>query len=113
MILQTARMIVSEFMHVVNPWRHAAVGSQVLVNPGAFGLGLSGSDDHEREELFGPLWFAVPKKRVSVWHIDHARLHVYMHALICFSRLCADHLVELRSPMYLPVSAFWTAIRVP
>ncbi|CAM9225122.1 unnamed protein product [Laminaria digitata] len=66
MILQTARMIVSEFMHVVNPWRHAAVGSQVLVNPGAFGLGLSGSDDHEREELFGPLWFAVPKKRVPI-----------------------------------------------
>ena len=68
MVLQTARMIVSEFMHVVNPWRHAAVGSQLLVNPGGMGLarvGLTGSDDHEQEDLFGPLWFAVPKKRVS------------------------------------------------
>lgn len=72
MVLQTARMIVSEFMHVVNPWRHAAAGSHLLVNPGGWGLaglGLTGSDYHEREELFGPLWFAVPKKRVSLYLI--------------------------------------------
>lgn len=88
MVLQTARMIVSEFLHVVNPWRHAAAASQlsqVLVNPGGWGLGgvgLTGSDDHEREGLFGPLWFAVPKKRVSLWHIDHARLRLCMDALL-------------------------------
>lgn len=70
MVLQTARLLLSELLHVINPRKHVAVGSQLLVNPGGLGLGgvglSGGSDDHEREELFGPLWFAVPKKRVRL-----------------------------------------------
>lgn len=44
------------------------MGGSVLANQGAWGLagvGPAGCDNRESDELFGPLWFAVPKKRVS------------------------------------------------
>jgi len=69
MVLQLARMLLSEFVHVVRPWRNAALGGRVLANQEALGLAGVGSagcnDGRESADLFGPLWFAVPKKRVS------------------------------------------------
>lgn len=62
MILQLARAVVSELVHIVRPWRHAAAGQMVL-NTGSLGLDATGEDNHN---IFGPLWFAVPKKRVRV-----------------------------------------------
>lgn len=67
MVLQTARTFLSELAHVIRPWTHAPAGSQ-LVNLGGLGLADVGSvtsNDHVTEDLFGPVWFAVPKKRVS------------------------------------------------
>ena len=65
------RTMLSEIMHTVNPWRHIAAGNQLLANPGwdmgMAGVGLAGArDDNDREDVFGPLWFAVPKKRVRL-----------------------------------------------
>lgn len=59
----------SEFVHLVGPRRNAAFGGRgVLANKGGWelaGVGSAGCDERESEDLFGPLWFAVPKKRVS------------------------------------------------
>lgn len=61
-------MLLSEFVHVVSPWRHAPIGGRVVANQGVLGLagiGSTGHDGRGSEDHFGPLWFAVPKKRVS------------------------------------------------
>ena len=68
MVLQMARMLLSEFVHVVSPWRHAPMGGSLVAQHGVWGLagvGSAGCDSRESDDLFGPLWFAVPKKRVS------------------------------------------------
>lgn len=67
MVLQMARMLLSEFVHVVSPSRHAPMGGSVLTNQRGLEVAdiASAGFDGEREDLFGPLWFAVPKKRVS------------------------------------------------
>lgn len=44
------------------------MGGSLVAHHGAWGLagvGSAGCDSRESHELFGPLWFAVPKKRVS------------------------------------------------
>lgn len=87
MVPHVVRTMLSEFLHVVNPWRHLAVGSQLLVNHGDLaltGVGLAEADGDGREGPFAPLWFAVPKKRVSLPHI-------YIDFLACnwfICRLC-------------------------
>ena len=44
------------------------MGGSLVAQHGAGGLagvGSAGCDSRESDDLFGPLWFAVPKKRVS------------------------------------------------
>lgn len=63
-----ARVLLSEIVHVVSPWRHAPVSGSLVAHQRDWGLagGVSaGCDTRESDDLFGPLWFAVPKKRVS------------------------------------------------
>lgn len=70
MVLNLVRTMVSDVLHIVNPcslWRNAAAGIQMLGNPSGLnlaGAGLAEVDGYQREEIFGPIWFAVPKKRV-------------------------------------------------
>lgn len=68
MVLRMVRVLLNEIVQVVSPWRRAPVGGNVLANQGGVGfagVGSAGCDGHESEDLLGPLWFAVPKKRVS------------------------------------------------
>lgn len=64
MALQIARMLLSEIVNVVSP---ASFGRNVVVNQGGLaltGIRSAGFDDNQGGDIFGPLWFAVPKKRV-------------------------------------------------
>lgn len=85
MVLAMVRMVLLDATNaILNPWRklvtqhlQAFPGLTLgIVEPSAdVGLaGTGGSVDDNREDPFGPFWFAVPKKRV--------RQH-------CFS--CAPH----------------------
>lgn len=71
MVFPQIRTMLAEIVHTVNIGRHAVAGS-MLLNP--YGVGLSGFGGDaavapvEQEDMFGSLWFAVPKKRVSRWH---------------------------------------------
>lgn len=75
MVFPQIRTMLAEIVHTVNPWRHAAAGSTLLTN--SYGVGLSGFGGDaavaplEQEDIFGSLWFAVPKKRVSRWYYSH------------------------------------------
>lgn len=62
--------MLAEIVHTVNLGRHVAAGSMLLLNPYSVGLNGFGGDAAvaplEQEDIFGSLWFAVPKKRVSL-----------------------------------------------
>ncbi len=99
MVLQLARTLLSEFAHAVRPWRNGALGGRVLANQEAWqlaGVGSAGCDGRESEDLFGPLWFAVPKKRVS-WACGRA--HAGADGSCYLSRSTG------RDPMYMYLHA--------
>ncbi|CAN0067159.1 unnamed protein product [Hapterophycus canaliculatus] len=60
--------VLSELVHFVSPWRHAPVGSLIISQGGweLAGVGSSRADVYDHEDMCGPFWFAVPKKRVPV-----------------------------------------------
>lgn len=72
MIIHAARVMLSEWTNVVNPWRKHPAG--VLL--GLEGLHplrqccLGSAADQDQEDPFGSLWFAVPKKRVSLSNFE-------------------------------------------
>lgn len=79
-------MLLSEFAHVVSPWRHTPIGGSVVANQGVLGLAGIGSaahDGRESEDLFGSLWFAVPKKRVSKFCLESV--------ILAWQVLCNDN----------------------
>lgn len=80
MALQKLRAVLVEAgTTIINPWRNVAAGylrlspdlmlggagQQQLDNTGSGGV--TEEADHDRQNPFGPFWFAVPKKRVSAF----------------------------------------------
>lgn len=78
MALQRVRAVLVEVGNaMMNPWRNATAGHLRLLPDVMSGgvdhldsMGLAGARaeaDHDRQNPFGPFWFAVPKKRVSAF----------------------------------------------
>ena len=80
MALQKLRLVLVEAGNtIINPWRNVAagylrlspdlmlggVGQQQVDSMGSAGA-IEGAT-HDRQNPFGPFWFAVPKKRVSTF----------------------------------------------